>query len=532
MIDITRILEVQKLPMKVKFCETAEYVMYHKSCFQKNSKTNQNVDEEPTNLQQDPAVGNEWKNLRHIHSAVFKQLVPYLNEKMVENRKILALSDVHNHYMRLFTEEKSLLHRESTESSLKPQHLLEKILKACTNITKIVYKNRTYLHPRNMELEEILAKGFEREDDMSTKIKAVATEIRRAINQMETRKLPKNNITVNDITKGECEVPKELYLLIENIVQGPCVQHKNQSLKREIKRNKISSICSSIIFTATNGKIKPSTCITLALSTKSLTGSRRIINILNRLGHCVSYNVAEEIETELAYACSIEHRVIPYDLNPCIHTHVAFDNYDQYVETETGKDTLHDTVGIAYQNINEMQQLSMNSLRESISNIDKNQNHPRRRKYLSPFDNKIEPYLKGNQQIPSLIGNEPTVPENVKTVAETNILWVLNHAFIKDDAKKWFAWHTERIIDQNPMQKIGYLPIINASPTSDSVVLKTMKMALELADECNQDYIIVTYDLAIASKALKIQADKHKEFDRLFINLGAFHIELSFFKVS
>lgn len=57
-------------------------------------------------------------------------------------------------------------------------------------------------------------------------------------------------------------------------------------------------------------------------------------------------------------------------------------------------------------------------------------------------------------------------------------------------------------------------------------------MALKLAEECNQHYIVVTYDLAIASKAYKIQADMKKEFEKLFINLGAFHIELAYFKVS
>lgn len=30
-------------------------------------------------------------------------------------------------------------------------------------------------------------------------------------------------------------------------------------------------------------------------------------------------------------------------------TLVAFDNYDRFVDTATGKDTLHDTVGIIYQ---------------------------------------------------------------------------------------------------------------------------------------------------------------------------------------
>ena len=35
------------------------------------------------------------------------------------------------------------------------------------------------------------------------------------------------------------------------------------------------------------------------------------------------------------------------DANAC--TGLAFDNYDRFVETLTGKDTLHVTVGIAYQ---------------------------------------------------------------------------------------------------------------------------------------------------------------------------------------
>lgn len=340
---------------------------------------------------------------------------------------------------------------------------------------------------------------------------------------------------MGDITKGECGIPKELYLLIETIIQGPYMQTKHQTLKGEIKQNKISAICNSIIFTASNGSIKPSTCLTLALTTKSLTGSRRMLNILNRLGYCVSYTVAEEIETELAYACSSERRILPFDLSPRIHTHVAFDNYDQYVETSTGKDTLHDTVGIAYQNAiqnDEIHELSMESLQESIIDIDANQMGRRQRKYFSPFDGSVEPYLKGSQQIACLKGTQPTTPENVKTVVDTNIIWTLNHALIKNDAKKWFAWYSERIVDRNPIQKIGYLPIINASPTSDSVVLKTMNMALKLAEECNQTYVVVTYDLAIAAKAYKIWAEMNPKFNKLFINLGAFHTELAYFKVS
>ena len=45
---------------------------------------------------------------------------------------------------------------------------------------------------------------------------------------------------------------------------------------------------------------------------------------------------------------------------------------------------------------------------------------------------------------------------------------------------------------------------INASPTNKSVVIETMKQALQVANECGQEFMQVTYDLAIAKVALQI----------------------------
>ncbi|GFX03209.1 uncharacterized protein TNCV_1700931 [Trichonephila clavipes] len=48
---------------------------------------------------------------------------------------------------------------------------------------------------------------------------------------------------------------------------------------------------------------------------------------------------------------------------------VAFDNFDKYVDTSTGKDTLHDTAGIIYQNVSDDYDIELNS--SSISgNLD------------------------------------------------------------------------------------------------------------------------------------------------------------------
>ena len=86
---------------------------------------------------------------------------------------------------------------------------------------------------------------------------------------------------------------------------------------------------------------------------KSLTGSQKVIEILNRLGHCVSYNLVEEIETELTYAAKETDILTPSRMNmdAIACTGLAFDNYDHFVGTLIGKDTLHDTVEIAYETV-------------------------------------------------------------------------------------------------------------------------------------------------------------------------------------
>lgn len=91
----------------------------------------------------------------------------------------------------------------------------------------------------------------------------------------------------------------------------------------------------------------------LGITLKSLTSSRKIIDIINRYGHCISYQGIEELETETTYTSFEQSSLYPEMIkrNPDLFTGVAYDNFDRFVETINGKDTLHDTIGIIYQNI-------------------------------------------------------------------------------------------------------------------------------------------------------------------------------------
>ncbi|GFW32109.1 hypothetical protein TNCV_2601351 [Trichonephila clavipes] len=88
-----------------------------------------------------------------------------------------------------------------------------------------------------------------------------------------------------------------------------------------------------------------------------------MINILNRLVHCCNCNTLDELETEATISSVNHSQICPPDIiqSPSLSTGVAIDNFDRYVDTYTRKDTLHDTVGIIYQNVSDDYDIELNS---------------------------------------------------------------------------------------------------------------------------------------------------------------------------
>ena len=74
------------------------------------------------------------------------------------------------------------------------------------------------------------------------------------------------------------------------------------------------------------------------------------MEILNRMGHCVS-NSTVEPKTELTFEANKNSKETPLGMEttPDFNTGITWDKFDRFVETMSGKDTVHDTVGIAYQ---------------------------------------------------------------------------------------------------------------------------------------------------------------------------------------
>ena len=80
---------------------------------------------------------------------------------------------------------------------------------------------------------------------------------------------------------------------------------------------------------------------------------------------CVSYSSAEKLENELTFKVNKNSKeTFRMENTPEFNTGIAWDNFDRFAETKSGKDTLHDTVGIAYQ----MRDVPMTNLTTSSTN--------------------------------------------------------------------------------------------------------------------------------------------------------------------
>ena len=66
---------------------------------------------------------------------------------------------------------------------------------------------------------------------------------------------------------------------------------------------------------------------------KSMTGSKKVVEMLNRYGHCVSYITTEEILTELTFSVTTAFKISPPDmqLNP-FHLTILTGLWRRYLE--------------------------------------------------------------------------------------------------------------------------------------------------------------------------------------------------------
>lgn len=108
-------------------------------------------------------------------------------------------------------------------------------------------------------------------------------------------------------------------------------------------------------------------------------------------------------------------------------------------------------------------------------------------------------------------------------------IWMVMHALEMKGIPMGTEFSGQTYIDHLPKQSVLYMPNISQSPTINDV-LETLCITQKCAEECWQPYCVVTYDLDVAKRAIKIQMTEQPRFGNIFIIFGVFHVDMCLFR--
>ncbi|CAH0687786.1 unnamed protein product [Spodoptera exigua] len=508
-------------------------IAYHLPCYAVYQSKEKRSMEESTD--------SSYSKYRQLHQLAFQSISNFIETEIIENNKVMYLAQLFLRYQALLLEfgnyEIDFDDIQDYRSETLQKKLIRKFGDRITIEASTAIRNKKIVYKTDMDVS-VMANNFKLlETKNDYEFENVAYYLRSCIKNIDAHPLPRN-VTADDIIRGECDIPEQLFDFMRNVIQGPNISDENSD-KLKVK---ITSICSDIIYAVTRGTCKPAKSLTLGLAMKSLTNSRQVITILNRYGHTIGYNLAEELETEMTYTSIQDNKVIPKGIIAANghSTHVAFDNFDRFVDTTSGKDTMHDTVGIIYQfssngadNFDDGAATTSSAL--EVNDNENGEGPTRKRRRFSEISREIRPYYskpKASMQlitVDSFTNTMNLCKAAAKIAIDKDLLWIMSLSRI-DSVPMWLGYNCMISSDHSEKQKIEYLSPINSSPTSYAIVNETLNMAKEIAEKCQQPEIIVTYDLAIAKMAMQIQEQEKPLYNNIFVNLGAFHIEMAFFK--
>ena len=112
--------------------------------------------------------------------------------------------------------------------------------------------------------------------------------------------------------------------------------------------SKLLNIFQDIVYLALRGKKLTPKALALGMYICHLTGSARLLSLVNRLGHCASANTVIALETSLA-ELQLSSQPVPKGFAESVPTIAVWDNIDFGEETRSGAGTTHRTNGILVQ---------------------------------------------------------------------------------------------------------------------------------------------------------------------------------------
>ena len=351
--------------------------------------------------------------------------------------------------------------------------------------------------------------------------------------RQKVQEIPKLNLPwpplASDLTMDNVRkvVPCELF----NVLAWVCGFSSEPTLSEYVpvegkNSTKLTSIAQDLVNLASGGRNPTPKSIALAMALRQLTGSASVISLLSGFGHCMSHSYVICHETALAQMNISNDSAIPPGFVSDIPTTLAWDNDDFSEETRSGKGTTHITGGIIIQR--EQSTSTEHQKRDSI---------PRSRSIPAP-SKEINPYFLGKRKTVNLsdaMQNKEIEEEHYAlpqiNAKKKDLAFCLCRYLGKSSAiPNWTGFNTKLTVNKDiPTQsKLGYLPVIDASPTELSTVNEILNRSEEIANKLDLKYMCLVFDEAIYAKIQQIRWKEERYLSRFVVRLGDFHMAMAF----
>ncbi len=287
---------------------------------------------------------------------------------------------------------------------------------------------------------------------------------------------------------------------------------------------KLFSVCQDLLYIFSGGRTQTPKSLALAMAVRQISGCSNLITLLNGFGHCVSLSSTMAYDTALAQLSLNTSNVIPKGFIAERHVNVVYDNID--FGEEAGKQT-HVTNGIIIQQVT------------SENNDDNNRETTvikKTQRSLKVPDITLKPYSIGVKKTPAF-----NIPDSIEDYGEnekTNISLKTDLAYVlvkmhnrsgESPLPGWTGFNTMLTETEIPKEsRIGYLPVIDNSPTEYSTINAILEKGVDIANALQLDYIVMVFDEAVYSKVQQVRWKNEIFCNKLIVRLGEFHTIMSF----
>lgn len=291
---------------------------------------------------------------------------------------------------------------------------------------------------------------------------------------------------------------------------------------------KIFSLCQDLVYVANKGKVQTPKSLALAMAVRQMSGCSGIINILNGFGHCVSLSSTMAYDSAIAQATINTSNILPREFIATEYVNLVYDNID--FGEEIDKQT-HVTNGIITQKVSVQKQLNSSDQPASIKKT--------QRTVKMPLTD-IVPYSVGVKMTPAFqrVKLDPEcltvlLKNNSATTAhKLDLAYILTKYICSSNEEilpGWTGFNTILCGDKIPdVSRVGYLPVIDASPTEYSTINTILTRSKEIADKLELKYAVLVFDEAVYAKIQHVRWKEKTFFNRFVVRLGEFHTIMSY----